>query len=312
MKRNLVEELKILKDRSGFGYSDYYISLLRRTREEYSNTQSVESLKYLPIACIACFESFFRSTYKTIIDLGKPYSDGIEKFRKDGFGFDIVKAFHDRAFTLGEFVSFSIPCNKLSDINLTLTNLLGFDFLEALRKYEKRSIFDHVNEITDNYQRNFAAIISGVNRTFQLRHIFCHEFGAHVTVSREEILSCYESCMIFLKHTDNVIWNTIYPDSPETQSEMNAVASQQFQESQDRLDKLVIEIKKRMTTDYELGLFDEAMNHWMQMREISGNLYSNPAEQGTIFPTLRFVRLSILTDDKFNSLSKEFPEIEIN
>ena len=115
MKRNLINEITALKSRSEFNSRHDYYS--RLTHIEYAFNENVnyngnfnkELLKYIPIATVACFEAFFRSVYKELIDFGEPFNENAIKFRQSlKTAFSISNCFLAVLKIRKQFLSFQI------------------------------------------------------------------------------------------------------------------------------------------------------------------------------------------------------------
>tara|TARA_R110000868_G_scaffold167939_1_gene402502 strand:- start:1861 stop:2121 length:261 start_codon:yes stop_codon:yes gene_type:complete len=78
MKRDLINEITSIKSRSEFNTRYDFNAKLNdieyafQENLQYNGEYNKELLKYIPIATVACFEAFFSSTYKELIDFGKP------------------------------------------------------------------------------------------------------------------------------------------------------------------------------------------------------------------------------------------------
>src|SRR5690606_16325028 len=151
MKRNLINEITAIKSRSEFNSRHDFSTRLNDI--EYAFNESLnyngdfdkELVKYIPIATVACFEAFFRSVYKELIDFGKPFSDNAIKFNQSKnvkFDFDIINAIQTKTVTVGEFISHILPCNNFDDINANLSTLADIDFADQIKKFQRESIFD--------------------------------------------------------------------------------------------------------------------------------------------------------------------------
>lgn len=196
MKRDIITEITAIKSRTEFNSRH---DLSRINDIEYAVSEYLtyngdfdsEFIKYIPISTVACFEAFFRSVYKEMIDLGKPFSANAIKFNQSKnikFDFDIVNAIQNKTVTAGEFISHILPCNNFEDINSNLSTLAGIDFTDQIKSFKRKSVFEHVNENTDKFIQDSEQIIMDVKRTFELRHIFCHEFATNFKIDRDEIL----------------------------------------------------------------------------------------------------------------------------
>lgn len=319
MKRDLINEIAEIKSRSEFNSRHDFSNRLQEIENAFNESNflkdglSKELLKYIPISTIACFEAFFRSVYKELIDHGKPYSENAIKFNQSKnvkFDFDIINAIQTKVVTIGDFISHILPCNNLDDINLNLSVLLNDDFLKTIKQFNKESIFEEFNETTKHFTENYAQIIVDVKRNFELRHIFCHEFATNVIVDKDEILRCFTSAKIFLNHINHFIWNLIYPNAPETQSGMNTEIIETFEKSELELEELILEIKEisknNELLELNFDLFDECIIQWKKYREIKSELEAFYVIGGSMHPTIYFASMLQTTKEKIESLTNEY------
>src|SRR5678815_4581745 len=118
-KRDIIQEIKSIKTRSEFNSRYDYTSRLQEIEYaikefiEYNGAHNDELLKYIPIATVACFEAFFKSTVREIVDFGKPYSDNVANYNQSKnikLDFDVVAAIQTKTLTVGEFVAHLLPC----------------------------------------------------------------------------------------------------------------------------------------------------------------------------------------------------------
>jgi hypothetical protein len=278
MGRNIINEITLLKGRSEYGSRHEFTSRLEEIQRtiqenlEIGGTHNKELFRYVPIATVACFEAFFRSTIKELIDFGKPYSDNVVKFNQAKnvkFDFDIVNAIQTKTVTVGEFISHVLPCNNFDDINHNLSTLAKIDFAADIKQFNKGSEFDPQN-ISKTFYDNYGQIVQDVKRTFELRHIFCHEFASNFKIDLNEIIRCFENSKIFLTQTNLFIWALLYPDAPETQFEMNEKANKDFEKIDNELKILIKEIisatKKDEFNNTNEPMFLESIEKWKAYR----------------------------------------------
>lgn len=321
MKRNLITEIAEVKSRSEFNSRDDYNSRLKDIESaiienlNYNGDFDKELLKYVPISTVACFEAFFRSVYKELIDFGKPFCDNVTNFNQAKnikFDFEIVNAIQNKTVTVGEFVSHILPCNNFEDINSNLSILAGIDFIERVKSFRKDGIYN--NDETKQFIENAEQIIVDIKRTFQLRHIFCHEFATNLRIDKDEIFRCFKSAKLFLNHTNDFIWDLLYPDSPNNQTEMNLQAADTFEKLESELTELILKIKEatKESIYYEIDSsgFDKTIDEWKKYREVKARFDSSSFEGGTMYSLFYSNSLSTTTEEKIRSLEKEF-EIEL-
>jgi len=323
MKRNLINEITAIKSRSEYNSRHDYSSRLDdieyafQENLNYNGVLNKELLKYIPIATVACFEAFFRSVYKELIDFGKPFSDNVVKFNQAQnvkFDFDIVNAIQTKMVTVGEFVSHILPCNNFEDINKNLSLLCDIKFADQIKKFYRESIFDHVNDVSKQFIENSDQIIADIKRTFELRHIYCHEFATSLPIDKDEILRCFNNAKLFLNHTNDFVWYLMYPNAAETQTDMNIQASDEFECYENDLLILISTIKEakkeNSILDLNIKLFDKSIEQWKIYRETKAELDASVVEGGTMYPLLYACSLTSTTKEKIESLKNEF-EIDL-
>ncbi|MCI1779245.1 MAG: lysozyme inhibitor LprI family protein [Bacteroidales bacterium] len=323
MKRNLINEITEIKSRSEFNsrldYSFRLNDIENAFKESlnYNGDFDKELVKYIPIATVACFETFFRSVYKELIDFGKPFSDNAIKFNQSKnvkFDFEIINAIQTKTVTVGEFISHILPCNNFEDINTNLSTIANIDFIDQIKKFKRVSVFDHVNANSKQFIENSDQIISDIKRIFELRHIFCHEFATNISIDKSEILRCFNNSKVFINQTNDFIWDLIYPNAPETQTEMNIQASNEFERFENDLSDLISSIKeaKKENSDFDLNveLFDKTMEQWKIYRKYKAELDASVVEGGTMYPLLYASSMTTTTKEKIESLKSEF-EIDL-
>jgi hypothetical protein len=319
MKRNIINEIAAIKLRSEFNTRHDDSSRLNDIENDfneslnYNGDYNQELLKYIPIATVACFEAFFRSVYKELIDFGNPFSENAIKFNQSKnvkFDFEIINAIQSKTVTVGEFISHILPCNNFADINTNLSTIANVDFTEQIKKFKRVSIFDDSNEISNKFIEDSEQIIKDIKKTFELRHIFCHEFATNLIIDKDEILRCFNNSKIFINQTNEFIWNLIYPNAPETQTEMNIQASDEFEYYENELSQLIIKIKKAKTEnldfDINVVLFDKTIESWKVYRKSVAELNSSIVEGGSMYPLLYASSLTNTTKEKIDSLKTEY------
>ena len=318
-KRDLIQEIKSIKSRAEF--NDRYDFSSRLNDIEYALEEFIsfngdynnELLKYIPISTIACYEAFFRSATKEIVDFGKPYSDNVADFNQSKnvkLDFEVVSAIQTKILTVGEFVAHIIPFNNFDDINSNLKILLGKDFLNELKSYKKKVSFENKDYSDQEFKEKINEIIASVIRTYELRHIFCHEFATNIKIDKDEILRNFKNCKFFLIHANNVIWDLLYPNAPMTQSEMNIEAQSRLEQKEKELDTLV-QFIRNINKEEDFRYFDDELflvsyEQWKQYRKSVAEYKSSFSGGGTIHPLLYSSASTIVTVEKILSLKDEF------
>lgn len=225
-------------------------------------------LEYVPIKIVASFEDFFREKYKMIIDNVK-FRNNIKEiatFKNISFDFDILGAFQDNIVTLGEYLSYLIPCSKFDDICSTLSKLLHIDFIETMEKESGFSL----------------KVLESIKEIFRLRHIFCHEVQETEKLSYDKAEKLINDACSFLSVADEIINNILYPNSPQTTAKMLADVKQDFETSERELELLIETIKSKIQEKHLETLHFNYIDTWKQYRKERAKSESLIAEGGSM------------------------------
>lgn len=319
-KRNLIQEIKSIKSRAeynsrydlNFRLNDLEYALNEFT--EYNGNYNKELLKYIPISTVSCFEAFFKSVVKELVDFGNPFNNNVSNFNQSKnikFDFEIVSAIQTKSISVGELIAHFLSFNNFEDINSNISVLIGDDFLEKLKNINEESSF-LLSEIVENdFKNRFPDIISSVKKTYELRHIFCHEFATNVTIDEELIINNFRDCKIFLEYTNNLIWEILYPNSPQTQTEMNQTADEDYKEKDKELNlllKFIATNKDKIDEENHLDqiLFDTSIKKWEEYRKSVAEYQANNFVGGSMYSLVYYTALKQVTIEKIESLKNEF------
>lgn len=218
-KRKISHEIKELKVRGEFDnglnnsqrISD--IKELLKVFKQNNKREFDEFFRYIPIACVACIESFYREAIKSLVDKGGIYFDNLENLlSKSGqkIDFEILSNLQKKQFTIGEFISHTLSCNNINDLQNNLSIILGLDFLGSLKKYKPIVFGEYDNESFYRLNKNYDSVISSIVKIFELRHIFCHESGTNIMIDRTQLEIDLENCELFLNNSSNFICSKVY------------------------------------------------------------------------------------------------------
>ncbi|GAL86061.1 hypothetical protein MYP_3290 [Sporocytophaga myxococcoides] len=305
-KRDLIEEIILIKSRAEYNSRHELIFRLPRIGNALENAifheeSSIEFLKYIPISTVACFEAFFRSVIKEIVDFGKPFSENVAKYNQSKnikLDFEIVAAIQTKILTVGDFIAHILPFNNLEDINSNISTIIQKDFLEEIKKYSEGEIS--------------GVIIESIKSTFELRHIFCHEFATNTKLDTEKILDNLNNCIIFLEGANSFIWHLLHPNAPLTQTDQNIKASEDFKNVNKELNILLDLIKTLNGTEdfdghtFDQRLFDEAIVKWTEYRDLRAECKASSVLGGSLYPYMFSTSLMDTTKEKIKSLEEEF------
>lgn len=317
MKRNLVSEIESIRNRTILNDRRDITNRLNKIELILNNPTSsdknkLEILKYVPIATIAAMESYFRSVYKELIDLGSPYSENVSKFNQSKnikFDFEMITAIHSKSITSGELISHMLSCNNFEDINSNMSTLLQNNFALELKNFDNsnRVVWGSLN--VNEFAIKNADIIQSIRRTFELRHIFCHEYGSNIDVTEIEIRKCYDSCRIFLEQTNNYLWATVYPNMPNTMPELISQTENELNSQKQLLNDLIVEFKNFITIQTELvldtELLEKTIESWHEYSQKRARFDSSEVAGGSLEYLLTLQSLTKSTKEFYQSLKTD-------
>ncbi|EZP45590.1 lysozyme inhibitor LprI family protein [Delftia sp. RIT313] len=244
--RDIIQEIADIRQRRQFGSAMAELPLrlfaLENAFKSHDRSQT-ELTRYFPVALVACMEGYFRMAIRELVDSGDPYLANAEKaastLKPD---FSIIRAVHGRRITIGELIAHSIPISRLEHIDSTLTSLLGTKFLKKLEATTDRWAHEVRGEPARPMLTDPGVVFSNVSRTFDLRHVICHEIASAYEIDTAEIEACFESCVAFLRVADECVSETLHPGSPLTQTDMNIAAADGLCDAEARLSAVVAKL----------------------------------------------------------------------
>ena len=306
-QRDLVQEIIEIRSRnkSGPAQGELFLRLmaLQRAFDEKDDTNE-ELLKYFPIAMVACIEGYFRLVIKEIIDSGEPYIENASKLVEKGrFNYDVAKAFHGQKISLGDFVSHMMSINNLSGISTNMSTLLNVDYFEELSKVHDR----WANEIHGKPKKpiidDIKSLKQKVAKTFELRHIFCHELANKHSMDRTEIENCFNATLVFIKAADEYHYQTLFPNAPLSQRDMNQQAAEDFSNAKKSLEKLNAKIAAILPSDRNEEYL-ETHKLWEKFRDKDAEFHANEYQGGSIWPTIYGSTAATSTEQRVKVVEK--------
>ena len=288
--RNIIEEIAQVRQRRMFGMAiaelPFRLSAIERAFKEH-DPKNEELTRYFPVALVACIESYFRLAIKELIDAGEPFLTNAEKPASVlKIDFAVVRAIHGKTVTVGELVGHSVPISRLDHIESSLSSLFGSSFLTQMRTITDRWAHEVRGAPNAPILSAPDEVFAGVKRTFEMRHIICHEIASAHELHYDEVASCFECCLSFLRAADELISETLNPGAPLTQSDMNVAAGNSLAEAREALAYAVSDLRRRLTGD-ELTAFDVAQESWEQACESWAEFDAMQVRGGTMWPTVR-------------------------
>jgi hypothetical protein len=319
MKRDMIQEITTIKDRNPpHGRMLFYFKLnaLKNQFKEMGNKYGDEELyKYIPIAIVACFETYFQELIAEIIDFGEPYSHNAVLFnqtRNVRFDFEIVHAVKAEKITIGQFISHILPFNNLMDVQGNVTTLLGIDFLQNLKTYQSAAIREDINEASRQFKAEYDHAIKMLNRTYELRHIFCHEYASNFKIDKTEILECLRIAELFLQQVSEFTQDFLYPGHPKTQAEINMRAYADYQAADEELQTLIAQVRDNeggeQSFTFDPVIFDQMIGTWKIYRDQRAEAESLFCKGGTMYPCVRTGSQRRTTQAMIEELKSQYPK----
>jgi hypothetical protein len=288
--RDIIEEIADIRQRRRFGSAIFELPMrlfaLEDAFEKHAKTDS-EIIRYFPVALIACVEGYFRMAIKDLVDSGEPCLTNAEKPASSmKLDFSLLRAVHGKAITIGELVAHGVQLSRLEHIDAVLSNLIGKGVLEALRTTTDRWAHEVKGQPAKPILSNPDSVFRDVAKTFELRHIICHEIASAYEIKSDEISQCFESCVSFLKASDEFVSETISPGAPLTQTDMNAAAGRALSEKKQWLVESIAALKLRLNAT-ETVAFEEAQEKWQRYCDAWANFVAGEhVGAGTVWPLI--------------------------
>ncbi len=308
--RNLINEILEMRTRQGEIYSRLFEL---QGAFEKRDTKNIELLRYFPIAIVACIESFFRSAIKSLIDSGEPYlSNAKDLFTKNQIKsdsyYDVLKALHGQSVSIGEVISQLPALSNLEKIDNCMNAIIGEKFLQSLVQVYDRSDVEIGKKPKVPIIQDAQDTFKNVTKTFDFRHIFCHEMVLNNNINASDLESCFQHSALFLKASKEFVNNILYPNAPLTQKDMNISAFKEFKRETELLISLNNEAIN-LLSDKQVEKFKSATVAWETFLKNSADIEGLTYEGGSIAPMVRAMAAAELTRDRIKQVEKLIKEL---
>ncbi len=284
-----IHQILEMRKRAHFDYREAEIGIrLKQIKRAYRGVtpNQTEILRYFPVALIASVESFVRMATKELIDHGEPYLGNAESLiRNEKFDYDALKYMHGQLVTIGDLVSQQLRLSDLSKVLTTMKKLMDCDIKEKLSGVIERWDVEVEGNPRVPIIADIDTTFRHVSETFRLRHIFCHEIASRISVTKEEIDKCVQHTVLFLDAFNCLIQQTLYPNSPLTQADINVAAANDYLHEKAILDNQLLEINQELSNK-QRALLEIANAAWETFVEVSVEIEGLQYEGGTIRPTI--------------------------
>ena len=287
--RDIIEEIAEIRQRRRFGVAtaELLIRLFALEHAFAKHDKADEELtRYFPVAIIACVEAYLRMAIQDLIDAGEPFLSNAERAAATlKLDFEVLRAVHGKAITVGELIAHSVSLSRLDHIDSTLSGLLGTGFLAGLRITTNRWANEVMGRPSAPILADPDAVFADVARTFELRHIICHEIASAYPIKSDEVERCFKSCLSFLRAADEFISEALQPGAPLTQTDMNIVAGDSLERARERLDAALAKLHSRLDAE-ESAALDKSQSCWQAYCDAWARFAAGRATGGTIWPLI--------------------------
>jgi hypothetical protein len=306
--RDIIQEISEVRQRRRFNIAMVELPMRLSALEKGLRTHDkhdIELIRYFPVALIACIEGYFRMAIQELVDSGEPYLSNAEKIiPSKKLDFSVLRAIHGKIITVGELISHAIPLSRLEHIDGVMSELIGKKFLNVLRLTTDRWAHEVRGEQLNLILTDPDIVYSDVAKTFELRHIICHEIASAYEVNYDKTSQYFESCVLFLKAVDEFIMETIYPGAPLTQSEMNKDARESLRTKQEKLNASIEVLRNCLDAD-EVVSFDNSQNKWQSFCDAWVEfIVGDESRGGTIWPVKYSVTKEAVLNLRLDQINK--------
>ena len=262
------------------------------------NQKNTELLRYFPIAAVTCIESYFQFAIKELIDSGEPFlSNARGLLKSKQFDFDTLKALHGQTISIGDVIAHLCSISSLKQVLGLMDQLMSNEFSSKVCDVHDRYSVEVLGKIEQPIIKDSNLTFRYVSETFQFRHIFCHEIATAIEPKSEDIRKCLRHSEIFLKASKELIEQTLYPDLPLTQTDMNITSYEDFQKEKNLLDSATANVL-RLLSDKQKDKFHEANGAWEVFMKASIDIEKLEFEGGSISPTIANLAATRLTQHR--------------
>jgi len=228
-KRDYVAEIEEIRRRTGPSSWDNGITKLLFLSMQTARLETEgEELAYFPVAAIAAIESYFRWEIKGLIDSGDVRF--INNLKVDELPLKLshalLVAVHGKRVTIGELISHSVRLNNLDAISKTMGQLLGTDFLALVKDARDPELRRKQGESAPTVLPSADESFARVKRTFELRHIICHEAHLSSPVRLDDVKELCSSCYGFARASRYGVAYQVDPYAPLTLQDAYEAASE--------------------------------------------------------------------------------------
>jgi uncharacterized protein YecT (DUF1311 family) len=281
-KRDYVFEIEEIRGRTGpHDWDNGITKLLFLATSVEKLQQEDEALGYYPVAAVAALETYFRWEIKALIDSGDIRY--LNRLRVDDLPLkithELIIAVHGKRITIGELVAHSVRLSDLDEIDGTMGKLLGVGFLDLVKDSRDPELRREHGENAPSVIRNAGETFKCVKRTFELRHIICHEAHLSIPVTLGEVKRLCSSCYEFARASRYAIAHHQNPNAPLTLNEAYQASSERLKVLENEMNALEKQILSALPPT-EQKWFEEMQRSWKAFVESEGNFIASQQMNG--------------------------------
>jgi uncharacterized protein YecT (DUF1311 family) len=307
---HIISKIKDVKERIQNLYPSFLITDLESLKIDLTkNKIDNEFIKYIPIAIVACYETFFKIIFAEFIDHGEPYlsnTNRLQHERKIEIDYKTIMALHGKKISLGDLFAFSLKYSSFDTIKTNFGIILG-ENKELITELKNITTFDLYDKSKQDdeillIKSKIDEIVKNIYKIYSIRHIYSHEFNNFIKIQPEDAIGFIDSAIMFLKAIERLMWDTIYKGHPVTQYEMNQYYGELMNISETKLKE--IENNLADILDQYNSEFQEIQNLWRTFRDKNSRLLADfGGKGGSIWLTLFASYMTQTTDKRIEELN---------
>jgi uncharacterized protein YecT (DUF1311 family) len=304
VKRDYIAEILAARAR-GRGHELIAQVRLRSLVAKAAEATAPSYRDYFPVAAIAALESVFRAAVRDLVDAGPPYSARAGTVVHDvRVEVAALHAFHGQKISVGEFVAHLVPFKSFEDIIKALTTLLDAPFMSAIKAVEdpwlkRAGRQEHVRVLPRH-----GPLFEDVKALIGLRHLLAHEVPTPSPVTDMVVLQRQlASTERFAAAISEVVAQTLHPDAPLTQLEMNQAAGKEAAEADEAMEQIYTEGLSTLA-GAELQAFEASQGAFLDYRAKTVEYAGSRFAGGSIRPMVEALEHAQLTRQRTDDLRR--------
>jgi hypothetical protein len=264
-KRDLVAEIEEIRSRTNSPDWDNGITkLLFLCTQTQKLEHEDEQQAYFLVASIAAIETYFQWEIRSLIDSGDDRY--INNLRLDDqplrWSHELLLAVRGKRVSIGELVAHSVRLNNLDAIGKIMGQLLQTDFIELVKDARDPELRSEQGVNAPTIIRSASETLPRVKRTFELRHIICHEAHLNTPVRSEEVKELCCSCYTFVLASHYGIAFHKNPNAPLTLAEARDAADKRVRALENKIKAVEEFITSKMHLPPMQKAFDAMQQAW--------------------------------------------------